>query len=99
MAPCGFLSSWPLRCPSWSNPSVAVMVLAVGMASVGVLTDDQAIMSIYGSYLGTNATLLILSVRLSGVSRRIAMVQVFYNLLQIAIFVPLLYVEIWRAYH
>ena len=77
--------------------SVAVMVLAVGMASVGVLTDDQAIMSIYGSYLGTNATLLILSLRLSGVSRRIAMVQVFYNLLQIAVFVPLLYVEIWAS--
>ena len=77
--------------------SVAVMVFAVGMASVGVLTDDQAIMSIFGSYLGTNATLLMLSANLTGVSRRIAMVQVLYNFLTIAVFVPLLYVEIWTG--
>ena len=77
--------------------SVAVMVFAVGMASVGILTDDQAIMSIFGSYLGTNATLLMLSANLTGVSRRIAMVQVFYNFLTIAVFIPLLYVEIWTG--
>ena len=77
--------------------SVAVMVFAVGMASVGVLTDDQAIMSIYGSFLGTNATLLMLSFNLTGVSRRISMVQVIYNLLTISVFVPLIYIEIWSG--
>ena len=77
--------------------SAAVMVLVVGMATIGVLSIDQAIMAIYGSYMGTNITLLALSSKQTGEASRIAMCQVLYNTVTIAIFVPLLYVELWSG--
>ena len=77
--------------------SAAVMVLVVGMATIGVLTIDQTIMAIYGSYMGTNITLLVLSFKHTGEVRRISMCQVFYNTLAIAVFVPLLYIELWSG--
>ena len=73
----------------------AVVVFVIGMSAVGILTADQAIMAIYGSYLGSNFTLLGISLKQTGEARRIVMLQVFYNTLVIAVFVPLLYVELW----
>ena len=77
--------------------TVAVMVFAVSMGAIGVLSTDQVYMAIYGSFLGTTLTLLALSWNLTGESRRVAMFQVFYNLVLIAIFVPFLYIELWTG--
>ena len=75
--------------------SAAVVVFAVGMSAIGILTADQTIMAVYGSYVGTNLTLSALSFKQTGEARRIAMSQVFYNIVVIAVFVPLLYIELW----
>ena len=75
--------------------SAAVAVFAISMGSIGILTNDQVYMSIYGSFLGTTVTLLALSWTLKGSGRQVAMFQVFYNLLLLSVFVPLLYVELW----
>ena len=77
--------------------SAAVAVFAISMGAIGVLTPDQVYVSIYGSFIGTSVTLLVLSWTLTGASRRVAMFQVSYNLLLILIFVPLLYVELWSG--
>ena len=75
--------------------SAAVAVFAISMGAIGALTTDQVYVSVYGSFVGTNITLLALSWTLTGESRRIALFQVSYNFLLVLAFVPLLYVELW----
>ena len=75
--------------------TAAVVVFVIGMSAIGILTADQTIMAVYGSYVGTNLTLTALSIKQTGEARRIAMSQVFYNMVVIGVFVPLLYIELW----
>ena len=77
--------------------SAAVMVFVVGLSAVSVLTTDQAIMAIYGSFAGSSITVLALSSKQTGEARRVAMCQVLYNALAIAVFVSMLYVELWTG--
>ena len=77
--------------------SAAVMVFVVGLSAVNILTTDQAIMAIYGSYAGSSLTVLALSSKQTGEARRVAMYQVLYNTLVIAVCVSLLYVELWTG--
>ena len=74
--------------------SSAVCVFGISMATIGVISVDQAIMLIYGSCAGTSAILYFLSANLTGRSRQVAMYMVFYNVLVCAVLVPLLYVEL-----
>ena len=41
--------------------SSAVIVLGISMGAVGLLTFDQVFMTVYGSYIGSSAILLVLS--------------------------------------
>ena len=77
--------------------TVAVMVFGVGLGAVGVLSAEQVMMLIYGSGFGSSLSVLALSFNLSGTSRRLAMFQVMFNLVSCAIFVPMLYIEIWTG--
>ena len=77
--------------------SAAVMVFVVGLAAVSIMTTDQAIMAIYGSFAGSSITVLALSSKQSGEARRVAMCQVLYNTLVIVLFIPMLYVELWTG--
>ena len=74
--------------------SSAVAVFGVSLAAVGVISVEQTIMLIYGSYIGSSAILYLLSANLTGRSRQIAMFLVWYNLLRCSIVVPLLYLEL-----
>ena len=74
--------------------SGAVSIFGISLAAVGVVTIDQAIIIIYGSFIGSSAILYVLSARLTGRSRQAVMYMVFYNLLICAVAVPLLYCEI-----
>ena len=73
----------------------AVCVVGIGLASVGVISLDQAIMVIYGSCLGSAAILYLLSAGLSGRSRQVAMYMVLYDVLTFVVLVPLLYCELY----
>ena len=77
--------------------TVAVMVFGVGLGAAGVLSAEQVIMLIYGSGFGSSLSVLALSFNLSGTSRQLAMFQVMFNLVSCAIFVPMLYIEIWTG--
>ena len=73
----------------------AVCVFGIGLASVGVISLDQAIMVIYGSCLGSAAVLYLLSAGLSGRSRQVAMYMVLYDVLTFVVLVPLFYCELY----
>ena len=75
--------------------STAVIIFGITMASVGLLTIDQTIMFIYGSYLGSTLILYVLSMKLTGSARQIAMYMILFNIVFCAVMVPLLYVELY----
>ena len=72
----------------------AVCVFGISLASVGVISVDQAIMVIYGTCLGSSAILYLLSAGLTGRSRQVAMYMVLYDALACGVLVPLLYCEL-----
>ena len=74
--------------------SSAVAVFGISLATVGLLSVDQAIMVMYGSCIGSGAILYLLSASLTGRSRQVAMYLVGYNVLICAVLVPLLYLEV-----
>ena len=75
--------------------SGAVSVFGISLAAVGVISVDQAIMIIYGSFIGSSAIIYVLSAGLTGRSRQVAMYLVIYNVLICAVVVPLLYAELY----
>ena len=75
--------------------SGAVSVFGISLATVGVISIDQAIIVVYGSFVGSSAILYLLSAKLTGRSRQVAMYMVIYNLLVCAVVVPLLYCELY----
>ena len=75
--------------------SGAVSVFGISLAAVEVISIDQAIMIIYGSFTGSSAIIYALSAKLRGRSRQIAMYLVIYNTLICVVVVPLLYAEIY----
>ena len=75
--------------------SSAVSVFGISMAAIGVISVDQTIMIIYGSYIGSSVILYLLSANLAGRSRQVAMYLVSYNVLRCAIVVPLFYLELY----
>ena len=74
--------------------SGAVSVFGISLATVGIISVDQAIMTVYGSFLGSAAILTLLSANLTGRSRQVVMYLVITNALICAVVVPLLYLEI-----
>ena len=75
--------------------SSAVCVLGIGMATVGAISVDQAIMVVYGSLIGSSLIIYLLSAGLRGRPRQLAMYMVSYNLLICMVLVPLLYCELY----
>ena len=74
--------------------SSVVSVFGISLATVGVISVDQALMVMYGSIIGSGVIICLLSLNLTGRSRQVAMYFVVYNVMICAVVVPLLYVEI-----
>ena len=70
-------------------------MFGISLATVGVISVDQCIMIIYGSFIGSSTILCLLSANLRGRSRQVIMYLVFWNVLICAVAVPLLYAEIY----
>ena len=75
--------------------SGAVSVFGISLATAGIISVDQAIMTMYGSFIGSAAILTVLSVNLTGRSRQVVMYLVILNILICAVVIPLLYAEIY----
>ena len=75
--------------------SGAVSVFAISLAAVGILTVDQVIMCVYGTFVGASAVTYMLSTNLTGRSRQVAMYLVYWNVVICAITIPLFYAELY----
>lgn len=71
-----------------------VVILGIGMTAVGVLSVDQLLMVAYGSWAGSSVLLLALSANLTGAVRQVAAFQILMNVVSLAIFMPMLFLEI-----
>ena len=75
--------------------SGAVSVFGISLATVEIISVDQAMMIIYGSFVGSAAILYVLSANLTGRSRQVVMYLIIFNVLTCAVVIPLLYAEIY----
>ena len=71
-----------------------IVILGISMTTIGVLSVDQLLMIAYGSWTGSSLLLLALSANLTGAVRQVAAYQVLMNIVSLAIFMPMLFVEI-----
>ena len=69
--------------------SSAMTALVIGMGAAGLLTLPAAIALILGANIGTTITAQIASIGSSLSSRRLAVAQLFFNVLGVSIFLPL----------
>ncbi len=75
--------------------SSTVSVFGISLSAVGILTIDQAIMVIYGTFIGSSAVMYILSANLTGQSRQVSMYLVYLNVVICVVMIPLFYVELY----
>ena len=75
--------------------STVVAIFGIAMASIGLLSVDQTIIFIYGSWLGVALIQYALSGNLRGTARQLSMYMVLYNVILSATMVMLLHVELY----
>ena len=76
---------------------VVAFLLALGLASTGLFNEDQLLMYAYGTFVGPTLLAVLLSWRLTYVTRQLAMFNVLYNIVLVSVLIPLLYVENWTG--
>jgi phosphate:Na+ symporter len=76
-----------------TQSSIAISILAVGMAQTGLLGPFQTMMAIYGANVGSTFSRMLLSSGLRGSLRRIPAFQDLFKISGAVLFVALLYVE------
>ena len=78
-----------------SQSTAAISILAITMTKAGFFTINQTIMIIYGCHMGSSLTTYLLSLKLHGRPRQIAMYQTMYNVISAAVLLPLFYLEVY----
>ena len=73
--------------------SVAAIVVMIAFQQAGLFGLPEAIMFVYGANLGSSILMLLLSAKVTGVPKQVALYQVAFNFIGAAILVPLFYVE------
>ncbi|MBU0723847.1 MAG: Na/Pi symporter [Alphaproteobacteria bacterium] len=73
--------------------SITVALLAITFAGSGFFSFEQAVMIIYGTNLGSSISTWMLSGKIRGTARQVAMYQVAFNIVGCVVLVPLFYVE------
>ena len=75
--------------------SLAVIVFSIAFERAGLLSMNEVMMIVYGSNLGSSVLTYLLSSKLNGNAKQVAMFQVAYNNVGALILVPLFYVELY----
>jgi len=78
-----------------TQSSSGVSILAITMASSGLISYGQTMMFIYGTGLGSSAIVLFLSFKLRGKIKQVIIGQVFFNVIGVIVFVFLFYLEVY----
>ncbi len=73
--------------------SAGVTILAITMASSGLLTAESALAVILGSLMGTSALNGLYAARFTGARKRLVLGQALFNLVGLALFLPLFLLE------
>lgn len=74
--------------------SLAVCLLAMTLAGTGVLSEEQALMIVYGAMIGSSGATAMLATGLTGAARQVAMFQTAFNIGGAIVLVPLFYLEV-----
>ncbi|HTU53500.1 MAG TPA: Na/Pi symporter [Acetobacteraceae bacterium] len=73
--------------------SATVTVIAIALISAHLVTFDQATLTVYGASIGSGLTTYLVSAKLRGASRQLAVFQVIIKILGVAARIPLYLVE------
>lgn len=73
----------------------AVVLVTIVLAQSGLLGEDEAVIAIYGVNLGASLITQILTLRLKGTAKQMAMFQVYYGWIGTAVLAPLFFIEVW----
>lgn len=73
----------------------AVVLVTIVLAQSNLLGVDEAVITIYGVNLGASLITHILTLRLKGTAKQMAMFQVYYGWIGTAILTPLFFLEVW----
>ena len=73
--------------------AAGVTILAITLASSGILDGNDALAIIFGSLLGTSILYRCYAAQFTGARRRLVMGQVFFNLVGLVVFLPLFLLE------
>ena len=68
-------------------------MVMIAFQQAGLFGLPEAIMFVYGANLGSSILMLLLSAKVTGVPKQVALYQVAFNFIGVAILVPLFYVE------
>lgn len=68
---------------------IAIMLIAVTMATRGVFDLDQTLMVVFGAHAGSSLITYITGVHFNGQPRQLVVAQILYNLFGIALFLAL----------
>lgn len=75
--------------------AATVSAIAIALAGMGILSLEASVAIVYGTNLGPGISVWLLSKKLAGPSRQIAVFQVIFKLLTLVLFLILFYVEIY----
>jgi len=78
-----------------AQSAATISAIAIALANTGVLDKASAFMIIYGTNLGTACTTFVLSTKLKGPPKQLAIFQVGFKFFSLFIFVSLFYIEIY----
>lgn len=73
----------------------AVVLVTIVLAQSELLGEDEAVIAIYGINLGATLITHILTLRLKGTAKQMAMFQVYYGWIGTAVLAPLFFIEVW----
>lgn len=75
----------------------AVVLVILVLTASGLLGIEEAVMAVYGANLGASLITHVLTFRLKGTPKQLAMFQVHFGWIGTAILVPLFYLEYWTG--
>lgn len=75
----------------------AVVLVVLVLANADLLGLEEAVVAVYGANLGASLITHLLTLRLKGTPKQLAMFQVLYGWIGTAVMLPLFYVELWTG--
>ena len=77
------------------HSTMATIIIGLALTNSGLLSFNDAMMVVYGANVGSSLLTFILSAKIKGKGKQIAMFQGYYNFLGAVIVIPLFIMEIY----